>query len=157
MKIKLPDMNFVKSLMAGFAGAAALNILHETMRKLDNEAPRLDLLGEQVVKKSAEALNIDAPTGNKLYGVTMAGDILTNATYFAAIGMGGKKYMLLRAIGAGVSAGVVALKAPESLELNENYVGNSDKRKLLTVAYYVFGALITAGVVKFMSKKKAIE
>ena len=147
-------MNFVKSLMAGFAGAVALNILHETMRKLDNEAPRLDLLGEQVVKKSAEALNIDAPTGNKLYGVTMAGDILTNATYFAAIGMGGKKYMMLRAIGAGVSAGVVALKAPEPLELNENYVANSDKRKLLTVAYYVFGALVTAGVAGFMSKKK---
>ena len=150
-------MNFLKSLMAGFAGAVALNILHETMRKLDNEAPRLDLLGEQVVKKSAEALNIDAPTGNKLYGVTIAGDILTNATYFAAIGMGGKKFMMLRAIGAGVSAGVAALKAPEPLELNENYVGNSDKRKLLTVAYYVFGALVTAGVVKFMTKKKAIE
>ena len=150
-------MNFGKSLIAGFAGAAALNILHETMRKLDNEAPRLDLLGEQAVKKSAEMLDIDPPTGNKLYGVTMAGDILTNAAYFAAIGMGGKKYMLLRAIGAGVSAGVTALKAPESLGLNEKYVANSEKRELLTVAYYVFGALVTAGVLGFITKKNAIE
>lgn len=150
-------MNFVKSLIAGFAGAAALNILHETMRKLDNEAPRLDLIGEQAVKKSAEALNINPPTGNKLYGVTMAGDILTNATYFAAIGMGGKKYMLLRAIGAGVSAGFTALKAPKPLGLNENHVSNTEKRKVLTVTYYVFGALVTAGVLGFITKKKAIE
>lgn len=150
-------MNFVKSLIAGFAGAAALNILHETMKKLDKEAPRLDLIGEQAVKKSAEALDIDPPTGNKLYGVAMAGDILTNATYFAAIGMGGKKYMVLRAIGAGISAGFTALKAPESLGLNEKHVSNSEKREFLTVSYYVFGALVTAGVLGFMTRKNAIE
>ena len=147
-------MNFVKSLIAGFAGAAALNILHETMRKLDNEAPRMDLIGEQAVRKSAVALNIDPPTGNKLYGVTLAGDVLTNATYFAAIGMGGKKYMFLRAIGAGVSAGFTALKAPKPLGLNEEHVANSEKREILTVAYYVFGALVTAGVLRLMKKKK---
>ena len=152
---KLSFMNFVKSLIAGFAGAAALNILHETMRKLDSEAPRMDLLGEEAVKKSAEALHIDPPTGNKLYGVTLAGDVISNASYFAAIGMGGKKYMLLRAIGAGVSAGITALKAPEPLGLNEKHVGNTEKREVLTVAYYVFGALVTAGVLGLMTKKKS--
>jgi ATP-dependent protease HslVU (ClpYQ) peptidase subunit len=150
-------MNFLKSLIAGFAGAMALNILHETMRKLDNEAPRLDLVGEQVVRKSAEALSIDPPRGNKLYGVTMAGDIITNATYFAAIGMGGKKYMPLRAIGAGVSAGFTALKAPKPLGLNEKHVANTEKRKVLTVAYYVFGALVTAGVLGLITKKEILK
>ncbi len=148
-------MNFVKSIIAGFAGAAALNILHETRRKLDSEAPRMDLVGKQAVRKSAEALNIDPPTGNKLYGVTLAGDVLTNATYFAAIGTGGRKYMLLRAIGAGVSAGITALKAPEPLGLNKEHVGNTEKREILTVAYYVFGALVTAGVLGLMTKKKS--
>lgn len=149
-------MNFVKSLIAGFAGAAALNILHETMRKLDSEAPRMDLVGEQAVRKSAEALHIEPPTGNKLYGVTLAGDVLTNATYFAAIGMGSKKYLLLRAVGAGVSAGFTALKAPKPLGLNEKHVANSEKREVLTVAYYVFGALVTAGVLGLMTKKSSI-
>src|SRR5688500_5522408 len=108
-------MNFAKSLIAGFAGAAALNILHETMRKLDPEAPRLDLVGKQAVKKSAEAMNVTPPAGNKLYGITLAGDVLTNASYFAAIGMGGRKFMLLRAIGSGISAGIAALKAPKPM------------------------------------------
>jgi hypothetical protein len=146
-------MNFAKSLIAGFAGAAALNILHETMRKLDPEAPRLDLIGKQVVKKSAEAVNVAPPAGKKLYGVTLAGDVLTNASYFAAIGMGGRKFMLLRAIGAGISAGIAAIKAPKPMGLNEEHVTNSDKREIMTVAYYVFGAIVTAGVLAMMTKK----
>jgi len=146
-------MNLIKSLIAGFAGAAALNILHEGMRKFDPEAPRLDLVGKEAVKKSAKALNVDPPSGNKLYGITLAGDVFTNASYYAAIGMGGRKFMLLRAIGAGLSAGIAAVKAPKPMGLNEKHVAISDKREMMTVAYYVFGALVTAGVLGMMAKK----
>lgn len=146
-------MNFVKSLIAGFAGATALNILHETLRKLDPEAPRIDLVGEQAVKKTAGALNLTKPTGNSLYGITLVGDILSNATYFAAIGVGSKKFMLLRAVGTGISAGLAALKGPAALGLNEQHVANTEKRKLMTVGYYVFGALVTAGVLGMIAKK----
>lgn len=147
-------MSFIKSIIAGFAGAAALNILHETMRKLDSDAPRLDLMGEEAVKKSAEAMNVEAPSGDKLYGVALAGDVLTNASYFAAIGMGSKKFMLVRAIGAGVSAGIAAVKAPKPMGLNEEHVANSEKREAMTIAYYVFGALVTAAVLEMMDKKE---
>lgn len=146
-------MNFVKSLIAGFAGAAALNILHEGVRKFDPEAPRLDLLGEEAVKKSAEALDIEPPAGKKLYGLTIAGDVFANASYFAAIGMGGRKFMLLRAIGTGLSAGIAAVKAPKPMGLNEKHVAKSNKREIMTVAYYVFGAMVTAGVLGMISKK----
>lgn len=146
-------MNFAKSLIAGFAGAAALNILHETVRRFDSEAPRMDLVGKQAVKKSAEAMDVEPPSGKTLYGITLAGDIVTNASYFAAIGMGGRKFMLLRAIGAGVSAGIAALKAPKPMGLQEEHVANSDKREIMTVAYYVFGAIVTAGVLSMMAKK----
>ncbi len=146
-------MNFVKSLIAGFAGAAALNILHETVRKFDPKAPRMDLVGEEAVKKSAKALHVEPPAGKSLYGITLAGDVLTNASYFAAIGMGGRKFMLLRAIGAGISAGIAAVKAPKPMGLNEKHVANSEKREVMTVAYYVFGAIVTAGVLGMMGKK----
>ncbi len=84
-------MNFVKSLIAGFAGAAALNILHEAMRKFDPEA--------------------------------------------------------------GLSAGIAAVKAPKPMGLNEKHVANSNKREIMTVAYYGFGAMVTAGVFGMISKK----
>ncbi|MGV3685382.1 MAG: hypothetical protein ACO1NS_07140 [Daejeonella sp.] len=143
----------MKSLIAGFAGAAALNILHETLRKLDPDAPRLDLVGKEALKKSAAAMDVAPPTGDRLYGITLAGDVLTNASYFAAIGMGGKKFMLLRAIGAGVSAGIAAVKAPKPMGLNDQHVANTDKRQMMTIGYYVFGSLVTAGVLALMTKK----
>lgn len=146
-------MNFVKSIIAGFAGAGALNILHETLSKVDSGAPRIDLVGEEAVEKSTEALNLPVPTGNNLYGVTLAGDIITNASYFAAIGMGGRKFMLFRAIGAGVSAGIAALSVPEAIGLNEKHINSTDKRKLMTIGYYVFGALVTAGVLNMLTRK----
>ncbi|HEY1009806.1 MAG TPA: hypothetical protein VGE58_06825, partial [Daejeonella sp.] len=93
------------------------------------------------------------PTGDRLYGITLAGDVLTNASYFAAIGMGGKKFMLLRAIGAGVSAGIAAVKAPKPMGLNDQHVANTDKRQMMTIGYYVFGSLVTAGVLALMTKK----
>ena len=146
-------MNMLNSLIAGFAGAAALNILHETLRKFDSEAPRIDLVGKEAVQKSAKALNVDAPKGDNLYGITLAGDLLSNATYFAGIGMGNKKFLPLRAIGAGLTAGFAALNAPEPLGLDDSHVANSDKRKIMTMGYYVFGALVTAGVLGLLTKK----
>ncbi len=146
-------MDLVKSLIAGFAGAAALNILHETIRKFDPEAPRLDLIGEEAVKKSIRALDLPAPTGDKLYDVTLAGDLLSNTTYYSAIGMGDNKFLILKALGAGLSAGIGALKLPETMGLNDKPAAGTNKRKIMTVGYYVFGALVTAGVLEMIGKK----
>lgn len=146
-------MDLVKSLIAGFAGAAALNILHETVRKFDPEAPRLDLLGEEAVKKSIQALDLPAPTGDKLYDVTLAGDLLSNTTYYSAIGMGEKKFLVLKALGAGLSAGIAALKLPETMGLNDTPAAGTNKRKIMTIGYYVFGALVTAGVLEMIGRK----
>ena len=146
-------MDFLKSLIAGFAGAAALNILHETVRKFDKEAPRLDLLGEEALQKSTKALNLPIPSGDKLYNVTIVGDILSNGTYYAAIGIGSEKFLVLKALGYGLSAGLAAIKLPEPLGLDDRPVASSDERKIMILGYYVFGALVTAGVLRMMSKK----
>ena len=146
-------MDFVKSLIAGFAGAAALNILHETVRKFDKGAPRLDLLGEEALQKSTKALHLPVPSGDKLHNVTIVGDILSNATYYAAIGVGSNKFLVLKALGCGLSAGLAAIKLPEPLGLDDRPVASSDERKIMTLGYYVFGALVTAGVLRMMSKK----
>ena len=44
-------MSKVKNLIAGAAGAIALNVLHETLKKESNDVPRVDLLGEDAVQK----------------------------------------------------------------------------------------------------------
>ncbi len=146
-------MNPFKSIIAGFAGAAALSALNESLKKADPEAPRLDLIGEEAMVKSAEALSLPVPKGNTLYNAALAGDIMSNAAYYASIGMGSKKNVFLRSIGVGLTAGMAAIKLPEPLGLNEEPVAATDKRKMMTVGYYVLGAMVTAIALKMMASK----
>ena len=45
-------MRLLPSLAAGFTGAVALTLLHETMRHLrPHDAPRMDVLGERGLRK----------------------------------------------------------------------------------------------------------
>jgi hypothetical protein len=146
-------MKLLKSIVAGFAGAVALNILHETARRLDTGAPRIDLLGEEAVEHSADALHFETPTGAKLYNITLAGDVISNTAYYTMIGLGGSKSIALRAVTMGLSAGIGALKLPEPMGLNSNPVSDTDKKQLMTVGYYIFGALVSAGIYRALSGK----
>jgi hypothetical protein len=44
-------MRLINSLIGGFAGAIALNILHETVKRYYDKAPRVDLVGEEALEK----------------------------------------------------------------------------------------------------------
>ncbi|RYG49358.1 MAG: hypothetical protein EOO01_12555, partial [Chitinophagaceae bacterium] len=99
-------MNTVfKSLLAGFAGALTTTLLHELIRKNVDNAPRLDLLGEEATSKTIEAAGVTAPEGDQLYWTSMAGDIFANTLYYSIVGV--KKQSFVGAgIGLGVSAGL---------------------------------------------------
>lgn len=145
-------MKIVKAIVAGFAGALALNILHETVRRFDSNAPRIDLLGEEALSRSLNSLNLESPTGNNLYAATLVGDIISNGIYYSAIGMAGKKNIYLKGAIAGLTAGLGAIKLPEKIGLDDEPVTKTDKTKLLTVAWYVFGGLVTAAVFDRLKK-----
>ncbi|WP_406825473.1 hypothetical protein [Pedobacter sp. KACC 23697] len=145
-------MKLLKSLIAGFAGAAALNILHESARQLDPDAPRIDLLGEQALSKSMNKLNLDAPRGNNLYLATLAGDLISNGLYYSAIGLGDRKNIYLKGAIAGITAGLGAISIPDQLGLDDTPVTKTDQTKILTVAWYVLGGLVTAAVFNRLKK-----
>lgn len=145
-------MRVIKAIIAGFAGAAALNILHETVRKYDADAPRIDLIGEEALSRSMNSLNLESPKGKDLYLATLAGDIISNAIYYSAIGMTGKKNTYLKGAVAGLTAGLGAIKLPDKMGLDDKPATRTDKTKVLTVAWYLIGGLVTAAV--FNSFKK---
>ncbi|GAA4196401.1 hypothetical protein GCM10022289_02080 [Pedobacter jeongneungensis] len=145
-------MKLLKSLLAGFAGAAALNILHESARHLDADAPRIDLLGEEALSKSMDSLNLEAPSGNDLYLATLAGDIISNGLYYSAIGLGDRKNIYLKGAIAGITAGLGAISIPDKIGLDDTPVTKTDKTKILTVAWYVIGGLVTAAVFNRLKK-----
>lgn len=146
-------MKVLKAILAGFAGAAALNILHETVRRFDADAPRVDLLGKEALTRSMNSLNLEAPTGDNLYAATLAGDIISNGIYYSAIGMAGSKNIYLKGAVAGLTAGLGAIKLPDQMGLDDKPVTKTDKTKVLTVAWYLIGGLVTAAVFDQLNKR----
>jgi len=146
-------MKLFSALIGGLAGAVVLNILHETVKKIDKDAPRVDLVGEEALSKSLEAVGIDPPKGDNLYKATLAGDLISNTIFYSTIGLGDNKNMLIRGLGMGFIAGLGAVELPKPMGLDESPVARTDKTKLLTVVWYVAGAVATSLVTQLLRKK----
>jgi hypothetical protein len=148
-------MKIIKSLAGGLAGAVALNILHETFKRFDHEAPRVDLVGEEAITKGMEAVNLKPLTGNALYVATLAGDLISNALYYSLIGAGKKKYLVVRGLTYGAAAGIGALTLTRPMGLSDAPVTCTDKTKILTVAWYTIGGLVAGAVIKRLRSRPA--
>lgn len=136
------------------AGAAALNILHETLRKKYENVPRVDLVGKEAVQKTLTHFGKPITNDHHLYKVTLAGDLLSNAAYYALIGSGKGTAVWSKSLVIGLAAGIGAVALPEPMGLNPKPVTKSTKVKILTVGYYLFGALVTGAVLKLLQKGK---
>ncbi|MET1053927.1 MAG: hypothetical protein ABWY16_01350 [Pedobacter sp.] len=147
-------MSKLKNLIAGLAGAVALNILHETLKKQSNDVPRIDLLGEDAVQRTLSYFGGHIDDKETLYKATLAGDIVGNTIYYSLIGAGQAKYLWPKAIFVGLSAGIGAVNLPKPMGLDETPVTKTDEVKILTVGYYLFGALVTAAVVNLLKTSK---
>jgi hypothetical protein len=145
-------MKDMKSILGGIAGAAVLNLLHESIRRIDHFAPRVDLVGEEALTKLTKAAGATPLTGNARYGATLAGDIVSNALYYALIGAGPKKYLLPRGAAYGLAAGLGALTLTKPLGLSDAPVNRSKRTQAMTVAYYLIGGLVAACVIRALKK-----
>ena len=84
-------MNPLTALGGGLAGACAVTLIHETVRRIVPEAPRLDLLGMTAIEKGLRAAGKKAPGENQLFTWALAGDIVSNSLYFSLAGVGKEK------------------------------------------------------------------
>jgi hypothetical protein len=148
------SMKLKRNLLGGLAGAVALNILHEFLRRFDADAPRIELIGEEALSKALKGAGITPPTGEPLYFATLAGDIISNALYFSLIGTARKKRLLTSGLCYGAAAGVGALLLTGPLGLNDAPVNRTAKTKAMTVSYYVLGGLVAAAIMKNYGRKK---
>lgn len=145
-------MKFLSAIGGGFAGAVALTALHESLRRLYEKAPRMDLLGMEATGKSLRAMNIDVPDEPKLFKLTMAGDIISNSLYYSLTGIGSKKGWALRGAALGLAAGAAAVYLPAPLGLNEKPANRTVETKLLTIALYLTGGIVASVVAGLLEK-----
>lgn len=146
-------MSTAKNLLAGLGGAIALNILHESLKKTDSGMPRVDLVGEEALQKILHFFGTHISSKDNLYAATLGGDLISNALYYSAIGAGGTEGVWPRALALGISGGIGALVLPKPMGLDPEPVTKTKKSKVLTVAYYTAGALVTGAILKALERK----
>ncbi len=145
-------MKALQNLIGGLAGAVALNIIHQTAKAIDHDAPRVDLIGEEAVSKGLKQIGVEPPKGDKLFAATLAGDLISNAIYYSAIGLGKNSNLLLRGAAYGLSAGLGALTLPEPMGLSDAPVTKTHQTKVMTVAWYLIGGVVSALAIKALRK-----
>jgi hypothetical protein len=143
-------MKWLQNLLGGLAGALALNILHETGKRVIDDAPHIDLVGEEALSKTMAFMGQKPPVGHKLFLATLGADVSSNAVYYAMVGQGKDKHLLMRGAVMGLAAGIGALKLTEPLGLNDKPVNRTTTTQVLTVAWYLAGGLVAAGVIKVL-------
>lgn len=144
----------VKSTIGGLAGACTLTLLNESVKKLDKDAPRMDLLGMNAAARLMKGNSILAQTAENLFPVALAGDLVTNSLYFSMAEGGNKKDTLIRGTLLGLAAGFGVVVLPKTLGLNEEATTRTMKTKILTVTWYLIGGLVAAAAINLMQKKK---
>lgn len=136
-----------QSLGSGLAGAVALNVLHETVRQLAPDAPRVDVLGKRGIVKGYEAVGAKPPRNEKLYGMALAGDLISNGLYYGLVGLNPKQ-PLLTGLALGALAGIGAVTLPGPLGLGEKPTERTTATAAMTVGWYVVGGLVAGAIFK---------
>ena len=142
-------------MLGGLAGSVILNTVHQVVKKLDKNAPRIDKVGEEAVSKSIRAAGYDPPKGDKLFYTTLLSDVVANTIYYSLIGKGKKENLLLRGLIFGSLAGIGAITLTKPLGLDDRPLNKTVKTKALTVGLYVLGAIVTAYSLRLIKKDQS--
>ncbi|WDF46278.1 hypothetical protein PQ459_15370 [Chryseobacterium sp. KACC 21268] len=126
-----------KKILAGLGGAIALNLLHEIIRNNFDNVPEVNKVGEEALNKALETVDQKITDQNQLYAATLAGDVISNGLYYATTSTSGFNLV------SGVAAGVGAVMLPKKMGLDDSPVAETTQKKLMTVGYYLFGAIVT--------------
>ncbi len=148
-------------LAGGFAGACTVASLHEGLRRLTPDAPRMDLLDMEALQKMLKALHAEVPKRDALLKWTVAGEAASNIAYYGITGIGHGRGAWLRGALLGLAAGVTAVVLPKPLGLSEAPSNRTTQTKVMTLGLYLIGGLVAAAVAKLVDdtdrNKRAFE
>ena len=144
-------MKLLAAITGGFAGACALTLLHQAIKKADADAPHVDELGMEALSNGLEDLDIDAPKGSALYKWTLTGDIIANTMYYSLGAVGNTKGAPTRTAVLGLLGGLGAVYLPEPMHLTKEFTNRTPRTKFLTVGLYTIGGIVAGSVMRLLS------
>lgn len=149
--MKKPNSSVLpQALVSGLAGALVLTAIHETARRISPDAPRMDVLGMRGLRKLLDQADTPQPDSDTLFGLTMAGDIVSNGLYYSLVGRGKKAWR--RGALLGLAAGLGGVVLPGPLGLGDAPSSRTPQTRLMTVAWYLLGGLAAAGTSRLWSR-----
>src|SRR4051812_33969479 len=125
-------MKVSAALAGGLAGTLTVASLHETMRRVSDDAPRMDLLNIELIRKSLKSMNKKVPQKDELERWAVGGELFCDIAYYTLAGMGGKKGVWLRGALLGFVAGVTAVVLPKPLGLSQEASNKTVATQLMT-------------------------
>ena len=150
-------MNLVASIVGGLAGAVAVTLLNEMVKRYDPDAPRLDLLGMDAVSKGFNKADEAVPARGDQYKYSLIGDLVGNTLFFAMAGKGNSRKALAKGSLLGLTAGLGAVFTPKPLGLDEEQTNKTTKTQLMTVAYYLIGGMVAGAVGRMIAKQTPLS
>lgn len=145
-------MTLLPALLGGAGGAVALTTLHQTARHRVSGAPRMDVMMTRALKLAVGAARAPSPSDRTLYRTAFVGDLVANTLYYGLIGLGRSPSPWRRAFTLGLGAGVVSAIAPRAVGLGPQPGERHPRTPLLTVAWYLTGALVTGTIVRALTR-----
>jgi hypothetical protein len=143
-------MDAIRSIIGGAAGAATLTAVHQAAQRTVSYAPRVDVTGRRAIAKSLTIAGVNPPKGRRLHNAALAGDLISNSAFYAALGLSSRHHLWRNAALLGLAAGVGAVALPPVLGLGTKPTARTPQTSAMTVAWYMLGALAAAGTMTLL-------
>jgi len=134
------------AVAGGLAGTLTVASLHEGLKRITPDAPRMDLLDMELIRKGLKTLHKEVPGEDELQRWAVGGELLCDTAYYSLAAAGGKKGVWLRGALLGLVAGVTAVILPKPLGLPQEPSNKTLATQLMTVGLYLMGGLVAAAV-----------
>lgn len=150
-------MKVSSALAGGLAGTITVASLHEALRRITPNAPRMDQLDIDLLSKGLKSMNKKLPEENELQRWAVGGELLCDTAYFSMAAAGGRKKAWLCGALLGLAAGISAVVLPKSLGLPDESSNKTLGTKIMTVGLYLIGGLAAAAVARMVDKAGSEE
>ena len=145
-------MKLLAAIGGGLAGAVAVTLIHEIVKRVESDAPRMDLLGMDALSKILRHSDQPVPDNDTLFKATLASDIISNAAYYS-FAVASNKRIWTGGTLLGLAAGIGAVVLPKQLGLNPTYSNKTAKTQIITTSLYLAGGIIASAVAKALNRK----
>jgi hypothetical protein len=137
-------MRAISAIAGGVAGALAVALIHQILKKLDEEAPHLDALGLTSATDANHALGSGSATTS-----TVGTSLLSNTLYYGMAGYSDKKMAHQDSL-LSHAEGIGALYGPKLLGGTEASSSPAEKHSKVTSFLHAIGGFIATKVMEFI-------